>query len=348
VAPPLKATTAAIISVKSSTRENSRLLLGVYSVTRGCWRREATMMRRRDFLQLSMFAFAGPLWLRRAFADASLDGDDRTQSLLALNAGIGRSRKSGKPLIVIVIPESDEDKWERGAAFGEWINHGGAEQLAPLALCEVVCATKRELSRRFPSVTGEPYMALALPGGRVRELWVKPRPYVLERGRAPGEEERITAERIAALAGALAQALDEERPLLVERARAALGGLDAATVDERLEAGELPSPALVDRGAALVAEAAATSGGEARARLIGALAKLAMARLRDRAPEGSHWAHASICGYDTVEELPDDDAGDTIIGCGMGHVPAKGSRFLYFYADPPRRRAAKLERARKR
>src|SRR5262249_36996932 len=157
----------------------------------------------------------------------------------------------------------------------------------------------------FSSVSGEPYMALVLPDGHVRELWVTPRKYAPARWRDPNEEQ-ITGERIAALAGALAQALDEERPLLVERARAALG-VEAAAVDELLRGGELPPPSLVDRGAALVAEVAAASDGAARAPLIGALAKLAIARLRDRAPEGSHWANASGCGYDTVENLPDDD-----------------------------------------
>ena len=49
---------------------------------------------------------------------------------------------------------------------------------------------------------------------------------------------------------------------------------------------------------------------------------------------GAHWAHASACGPATVEDMKDDD--NVGYGCGMGHIPAKSSRFLYFFAKSPR------------
>jgi hypothetical protein len=50
-------------------------------------------------------------------------------------------------------------------------------------------------------------------------------------------------------------------------------------------------------------------------------------RLKDRAPSGTHWAVSSGCGT-RVEGVTDNVA----FGCGMGHVPAKSRRFLYFFS----------------
>jgi hypothetical protein len=51
------------------------------------------------------------------------------------------------------------------------------------------------------------------------------------------------------------------------------------------------------------------------------------ARLKDRAPSGTHWANSSGCGT-RIEGVSDNVA----FGCGMGHVPAKSRRFLYFFS----------------
>ena len=44
---------------------------------------------------------------------------------------------------------------------------------------------------------------------------------------------------------------------------------------------------------------------------------------------GSHWAHASGCAT-TIEGIRNT----AMIGCGMGHVPDKSRRFLYFFTVP--------------
>ena len=56
--------------------------------------------------------------------------------------------------------------------------------------------------------------------------------------------------------------------------------------------------------------------------------------LRQAPPAGSHWANQSGCGPATVEGMKDDEL--IAYGCGMGHVPSKSSRFLYFFAKSPR------------
>lgn len=63
------------------------------------------------------------------------------------------------------------------------------------------------------------------------------------------------------------------------------------------------------------------------ARKVAARAAAARARLTKKAPAGAHWANSHGCGT-TIEGVEDNMA----IGCGMGHVPAKSSRFLYFFS----------------
>ena len=57
--------------------------------------------------------------------------------------------------------------------------------------------------------------------------------------------------------------------------------------------------------------------------------------VREQPPAGSHWANASGCGPATVENMKDDSDEVVAYGCGMGHVPEKSSRFLYFFAKSP-------------
>jgi hypothetical protein len=49
-------------------------------------------------------------------------------------------------------------------------------------------------------------------------------------------------------------------------------------------------------------------------------------RLKEQPPAGTRWANSSGCGI-TIEG--DDD--NMAMGCGMGHVPRKSRRFLYFF-----------------
>jgi hypothetical protein len=55
--------------------------------------------------------------------------------------------------------------------------------------------------------------------------------------------------------------------------------------------------------------------------------------VRRAPPSGSRWANASACGPASVEGVKDDER--IGYGCGMGHIPSKSSRFLYFFAKTP-------------
>lgn len=131
-------------------------------------------MKRRGFLGAASAGLAvtlWPDWLQEAFGDAPapvgpvcdpVKGALRPIAILA--AAFHRAREGGKPLLVLVIPADDGQKWGRGQTFGELLNHGSDRDLAPLAGVEVVCATMADLRRLVPGAgSGEPLMVLAQP-----------------------------------------------------------------------------------------------------------------------------------------------------------------------------------------
>jgi hypothetical protein len=195
---------------------------------------------------------------RRALADATVPPTGRT---------------TNRPLLVLVVPEKDELKWDRGAAFGELLNHGSDAQLAPLTRVDVTAAPSSE----FPDAL----MVLLAPDHPPRALHVEPLPQYEPWHRDNGkpwdqrmrDEDALADKRIAILARALRDALGV--------------------------------PADISAAAA-----------EVRARVT-----------HHRVP-GSHWAHGSGCGT-MIEETPRERL---MPACGMGHVPSKSSRFLYFWA----------------
>lgn len=108
-------------------------------------------MKRRAFLA---GLAAAPWWIRRAFADASV-GDAHPGPAAPATTG---------PTLVFVVPRDEGRRWERGAAFGDYLNKGSDRDLAPLALVDVVCAP----AARF-GIGGDPWMLLVV-GRSVRVL----------------------------------------------------------------------------------------------------------------------------------------------------------------------------------
>jgi hypothetical protein len=64
--------------------------------------------------------------------------------------------------------------------------------------------------------------------------------------------------------------------------------------------------------------------GAAHAEVVGTLQKAP--------PSGAHWANATACGM-SVEDMKDNNNKGWL--CGQAHVPAKASRFLYFFSKSP-------------
>src|SRR5689334_20667425 len=117
-------------------------------------------MNRRRFLgaaAVGVSVAAAPAWLRSAFAAGKQCGADDTADLAVVSAGYRAAQRAGRPLLCLIIPETDADKWPRGRAFGELLNHGSDEQLAPLGLCEVIACRMAPLRRLVPAAgSGEP------------------------------------------------------------------------------------------------------------------------------------------------------------------------------------------------
>jgi hypothetical protein len=64
----------------------------------------------------------------------------------------------------------------------------------------------------------------------------------------------------------------------------------------------------------------------------------ARANLRSSPPPGSHWAAMSGCGFEHVEGLTSPDDEKVGIDCGMGMIPTRSARFLYFWTRTPEQR----------
>ncbi|HEX2574575.1 MAG TPA: hypothetical protein VH877_33825 [Polyangia bacterium] len=324
-------------------------------------------MNRRQFLGSAAAAAViatWPGWLRRAFAGTS-PIEEEAAALAVLSEGYRRAQRAGKPLLVLVIPADGGQKYDRGRAFGEYLNHGSAEQLAPLALCEVACAEMAKLRRLAPAVgEGEPLMVLIetdrVPA-RVQRLdatlgedregdWrvVDDDPADPPPKKKETEEERwqrryearqrradaAIARRIERIAALVREAVQPDLARLEERAarvrahvQSVGSGVVTARFEQDLASGAEVSRAAVEEAPALVALAAARAQGARREALLGLLAHVVEARLRRVPPSGSRWAVSAGCGTRIEGETQ-----QVMVACGMGHVPEKSRRFLYFFA----------------
>jgi hypothetical protein len=275
-------------------------------------------MKRRAFLGAAAASVLG-LMVRRAFGDSSLPGKKGDSSSAVqkvdLEAALARAARAGVPLFAIVIPQDDGKKWEVGRAWGELLNHGKPEQVAPLSRAEVVCAPMDELAKiTIPGISGAEPLALVIePSSRkVTQVLHATLPAYEERYRVivvgngkekapkPRPDDEVTDERIATMAGLV---------------RSGLPGTPAMLTVETAN-----------------------------------MAQVVKTKLIDRPPPGAHWANASGCGPARVEQTPEEKEAErkaeeadrkkgifrmksvVAYGCGMGHVPQKSTRFLHFFA----------------
>src|SRR5262249_56689641 len=98
-------------------------------------------MHRRQSLSGGRALVGAALWptlIRDAFADgAACEGGGAHKAASVRAANVARALQAAAErytlLLVLVIPEEDEAKWNRGRAWGELLNFGTDDQLAPLA-----------------------------------------------------------------------------------------------------------------------------------------------------------------------------------------------------------------------
>lgn len=104
-------------------------------------------MNRRQLLRSALGLAALPALAPTAWAS----GSPKEQRAVLSNAWRSAAQRK-VPLLVLVIPPDDGDKWPRGQVLGEWLNNASDAQLAPLSQVEVVCATVADLRKLVPGI----------------------------------------------------------------------------------------------------------------------------------------------------------------------------------------------------
>jgi hypothetical protein len=250
-----------------------------------------------------------PFIVRRAFADSSIKTEKAPPSRRAeFAAALERAKRAGVPLLVLIVPTDDAKKCDWGYAWGELINHGTPEQVAPLGTVEVVCAGLGDLGTYGAVLDSTEPLAMVLDPKATL-------PARVMQAELPQYEERHMI-RVKPAANAPppkddAVVANERIALLASLLRANLPAV---------EPGRVP-----------------------------ALARVVATKLKARPPQGSHWATGAGCSTEvepTPEEIAAEKAAEaealkkgifrsksiTVVGCGMGHVPEKSRRFLYFFS----------------
>jgi hypothetical protein len=334
-------------------------------------------MKRRNFL-LGATALTLPAWLGCAFGSKSewAFDDEDIQKGSTIGKAFLRAQALGKPLLVLVIPpypfsseqmndKSDAEKekywavstgrYERGHAFGEFLNNASEEQRWTLALCEVICALPEEIEYVTGPLTFSyaPLMVLietdtksptAISVDGVLPKLFGDQTYFADYEEEKKNEEKLINDRIILIAKLLKDALAPTPKTLERRAnqvRSSLTGYQ--DLEKKISTKALTSKES-DAIAGIVAETATKTKSK---ELFALLAQATNERLCKPPIEGSRWAHSGGCGitYETPIPKPPkiithpngmteiEIETVTITSCGMGHTPEKSQRFLDFYTE---------------
>lgn len=271
-------------------------------------------------------ATAIPHWLSHSFGLGS-----HALHPHGVGAWLGRG-EAPRRLLVLVIPEDPGARWDRGYAFGAWLNHGTAQQLSWLAYADVCCEQLADLPALGVDVEGEPWMVLVEPD-LVRATPIMPASMddLEEVEHSEDRELEASLAKIDALARGLARVIEPELGRWAKEERAALGCEDLDAFDELIQDGGWPwTTHIRDAAAALMVGARRDDAELSETLVIDALAERVRNQYVRREIPGSRWGRGSGCGTQVEGEAP------RFVGCGMGHVPELSRRFLYFFSDRER------------
>ena len=261
---------------------------------------------------------------------AEVQGGDQTATRWSpsreLAEAWGKARAAGQPMLVIVIPQDQEARYERGHAWGELLMNGSDATLAELAPFELACGEMEAIRVTLDGVTGVPEeehdAVLVDPDGRATGINLPMAEVELgSLGQLDDLEQRLL-DRMHLVEAALSAALAPNVATLEHRARRATGS--PLVVDPRApgERSPLEQTELFPAAVRLHAEQHPPQR-EATLKL---LADVVRRQLQFGSPAGAPWATSQGCGV-RVEGQPENHG----IACGMGHVPEVSRRFLYFY-----------------
>jgi hypothetical protein len=299
-------------------------------------------MKRRDFLG-GVGCFALSSLVTQNFALAKKGDALYRKRVPLLFDSYRRARRTAKPLLVLIIPADDGKKYERGAVWGAYLNHGSDRQLAPLAQCEVVCATAAELRKLVPGAGGGGPLAVLVETGKLpgsyQAIHMKSNP-IEAAARASlytsaAEIDDLIDKRTSQVARILKRRIAPNIEVATRRVRESetvhRDPQGAKAAIDAIRRHEAVADKRIDQFSAEIMQALLLSKDRVESRrLAAALAKLVRRELKDERVPGSRWARSGGCG--TNVEGHDSNM---IIGCGMGSVPEKSQRFLYFFAKGP-------------
>ncbi|MDA1264678.1 MAG: hypothetical protein O2816_06325 [Planctomycetota bacterium] len=247
-------------------------------------------MDRRHFLG---FASAGAMASGLALSfDTGAPGEER------LDAARRRAQKSGKQLLVIVVPKDARLGRLHGELFGRLLSEGSNEELAALCCCEVAAIHAEELE-----VEGDVYLALVHPR-REREVLRTLKRLDATAGSSVASFVFPDEAAIARAGQWASEALGQDR----------LSGINALLPRMR------PRLADIDRNAAVVYQLATHADVTTRALWMERLAYAAAQRLWEHAPEDTAWIEGA-----------DQPRPDPCPACGLGFCPEPSRNFLDLY-----------------
>jgi hypothetical protein len=216
-----------------------------------------------------------------------------------------RARTERKKILVFVIPEGKNWSkiYDREHLFGEYLNHGRDLDLAPLASVIVVCARTSDVNKAFGSdLRTEPLLLVVNTAPRPARVLPLDAPLIpLEAPPDPRQEPPRQEPRQAIGA--------KNAPRRKTREEVANGRIDEriATVSRLVRQG-LGEPA---------PQQAESLAGDVRQQVV------------VHRPLGGQWANSTGCETSYEEGPVKSPRGGS---CGMGHVPRRSARFLYFLA----------------
>lgn len=279
-----------------------------------------------------------------------------------LARALAAARANGKAVLVVVAPDWPASTSALGDLFGDIFQNQGDDMYEDFALCEVVCATRRQIRDELRvEVLTESVGLVELDGARATWTDLPFDATALSDANEVIGSERGVRDRAEANHDVLRAALVANAEALDRRAEAvrrALGPAQTRAFLARLEAGETLKPEELDDRAALVRTHATWPATRP------ALIHAARERLLMGAPRGARWAASQGCGSTWIEFLASDGPNaqrelkrrargfpqvfeSTFQGfesasfdlpllspaCGMAFTSTAGARFLLFYTD---------------
>lgn len=294
-------------------------------------------MLRRHILKLTAGTAIGALAVR------VLAFDDKN----ALPDGMAAWRKAkdaGRPLLVFVVADDPNARYQNGVVLGAFLNNASDEDLAPFAMTDVVCATPSAIRQIAPKadLAADAVLVLLSQAAddaepRLASFSIDPKQDLTDRlgfreNQTYEECKRENDDRIVARNAKLAKFVftelgPEKAKDWAARARSHLTAQEIAVLEaDVLDVGALTSERL-RAGAALLLARVSGSSGKDRAQVVPALAKCVRESIVDARPNGAKWARSSGCGM-SIEGEEDE----LRVACGMGMVPEKEQRFLFLLA----------------